>query len=104
MLSRRLNLSLEFSWQCLYFAGYFVEQQQPGCCSSKSHCSQRVKPNKSGVSDWPASNDLTWLRVEEETLQIKRKRKKIKKREIKETKRKKDNKKQRKGRRRQTRI
>lgn len=79
MLSRRLNLSLEFSWQCLYFAGYFVEQQQPGCCSSKSHCSQRVKPNKSGVSDWPASNDLTWLRVEEETLQIKRKRKKIKK-------------------------
>lgn len=102
MLSRRLNLSLEFSWQCLYFAGYFVEQQQPGCCSSKSHCSQRVKPNKSGVSDWPASNDLTWLRVEEETLQIKRK--KIKKREIKETKRKKDNKRQRKGRRRQTRI
>lgn len=79
MLSRRLNLSLEFSWQCLYFAGYFVEQQQPGCCSSKSHCSQRVKPNKSGVSDWPASNDLTWLQVEEETLQIKRKRKKIKK-------------------------
>lgn len=79
MLSRRLNLSLEFSWQCLYFAGNFVEQQQPGCCSSKSHCSQRVKPNKSGVSDWPASNDLTWLRVEEETLQIKRKRKKIKK-------------------------